>query len=221
MKSIVRVWDLPTRLFHWLLASAIVGLVITAQYGGSAMDWHFRLGYTVLSLLLFRLAWGLVGGHWSRFSSFLHSPASIIRYIKGTGASELSLGHNPLGALSVVAMLLFLMLQVASGLFSDDEISAYGPLGKFVSNSIVSSATYYHTHVGKFVLLALILIHLLAIGFYFFRKKTNLITPMVSGDKVTNVSGTPSRDDRVSRVLALTIFVLCGLGVALLVKFAS
>ena len=221
MTSTVRVWDLPTRLFHWLLASAMVGLVITAQYGGSAMDWHFRLGYTVLSLLLFRLVWGLVGGHWSRFSTFLHSPASIIRYLKGTGASELSLGHNPLGALSVMAMLLFLMLQVISGLFSDDEISAYGPLGKFVSNSMVSSATYYHTHVGKFVLLALVLIHILAIGFYFFRKKTNLITPMVSGDKETYVIATPSRDDRFSRTMAMTIFLLCASAVALLVKFAS
>ncbi|MBP7491261.1 MAG: cytochrome b/b6 domain-containing protein [Rhodoferax sp.] len=221
MASTVRVWDLPTRLFHWLLTLAIVGLVVTAQLGGFAMDWHFRLGYTVLSLLLFRLVWGFVGGHWSRFSSFLSSPAVLLRYIKGAGQSKQSLGHNPLGALSVVAMLMFLALQVASGLFSDDEISAYGPLGKFVSSNIVASATYYHTQIGKLVLLALIALHLLAIGFYFFRKKTNLVVPMVFGNKESDSEVKSSRDDRVSRAIAFMIFLLCSALVALIVKLAG
>jgi cytochrome b len=221
MASTVRVWDLPTRLFHWLLTLAIVGLVVTAQLGGFAMDWHFRLGYTVLSLLLFRLVWGFVGGHWSRFSSFLSSPVVLLRFIKGESQSKQSLGHNPLGALSVVALLLFLALQVASGLFSDDEISAYGPLGKFVSSDIVASATYYHTQIGKLVLLALIALHLLAIGFYFFRKKTNLVLPMVSGNKESDIEVKPSRDDRVSRASAFMIFLLCSALVTLLVKLAG
>lgn len=221
MASTVRVWDLPTRLFHWLLTLAIVGLVITAQLGGLAMDWHFRLGYTVLSLLLFRLIWGFVGGHWSRFSSFLFSPAVLVRYIKGASQSKPSLGHNPLGAISVIAMLLFLALQVTSGLFSDDEISAYGPLGKFVSNDIVANATYYHTQIGKFVLLALIALHLVAIGFYFFRKKTNLVLPMVFGNKESVVETKSSRDDRVSRSIALLIFLLCSALVAILIQLAG
>ena len=221
MANNVRVWDLPTRLFHWLLTLAIVGLVMTAQLGGFAMDWHFRLGYTVLSLLLFRLVWGFMGGHWSRFSSFLSSPTVLLRYIKGSDQSKQSLGHNPLGALSVIAILLFLALQVASGLFSDDEISAYGPLGKFVSSNIVASATYYHTQIGKLVLLALIGLHLLAIGFYFFREKKNLVLPMVTGDKKSDVEAKPSRDDRASRAMALMIFLLCSALVASLVKLAG
>ena len=221
MARTVRVWDLPTRLFHWLLTLAIMGLVITAQLGGFAMEWHFRFGYAVLSLLLFRLVWGFVGGHWSRFSSFVSSPTVLLHYIKGSNRFKESLGHNPLGALSVVAMLLFLALQVASGLFSDDEISAYGPLGKFVSSNIVASATYYHTQIGKLVLLALIALHLLAIGFYYFGKKTNLILPMVTGEKKSNIEAKFSRDDRVSRTAALMIFLLCSALVASLVKIAG
>ena len=209
MSSKVRVWDLPTRLFHWLLAAAVIGLLITANVGGAAMEWHFRLGYTVLSLLLFRLVWGMVGGRWSRFSSFLYSPATLWRYMTGRGRPEHSIGHNPMGALSVFGMLVFLLLQVVAGLFSDDEISAYGPLGKFVSNDTVVSATFYHTNVGKFVLLALIVTHLIAIAFYVFKKKDNLVRPMISGDKPTDVLVTPSRDDGASRLLALAIFVVC------------
>ena len=79
----VRIWDLPTRIFHWALAACIVALVITANVGGNAMVWHFRLGYTVLALLVFRLVWGLVGGRWSRFSAFLYSPARLLRYLRG------------------------------------------------------------------------------------------------------------------------------------------
>ena len=97
MKShLVRVWDLPTRLFHWALVVCIVGLVTTAQIGGNAMEWHFRFGYSVLTLLLFRLVWGFVGGHWSRFSSFLYSPASLLRYIRGQEDGVQPLGHSPL-----------------------------------------------------------------------------------------------------------------------------
>jgi cytochrome b len=221
MSSTVRVWDLPTRLFHWLLAAAVIGLVITANVGGAAMDWHFRLGYTVLSLLLFRLVWGMVGGHWARFSTFLYSPATVWRYLTGRSGPDQSIGHNPLGAISVFAMLTFLLLQVASGLFSDDEISAYGPLGKFVSNEVVARATFYHANVGKFVILALVVTHLIAIAYYVFKKKISLVRPMSSGDKACDVLVKPSRDDGPSRLLALVIFLVCASSVALLVKLAA
>ena len=81
----VRVWDLPTRLFHWVLALAVIGLVVTGKVGGNAMVWHFRLGYVVFALLLFRLVWGLVGGHWSRFVAFIYAPATLIAYLRGEG----------------------------------------------------------------------------------------------------------------------------------------
>jgi cytochrome b len=221
MSGTIRVWDLPTRLFHWLLASAVIGLVVTAQVGGTAMDWHFRLGYTVLSLLLFRIIWGMVGGHWSRFSSFAYSPGTLWRYINGRGRPEHNVGHNPLGALSVFGILFFLFLQVAAGLFSDDEISAYGPLGKFVSSETVSLATFFHTNVGKFVLLALIVLHVLAIAYYQLKKKTNLIRPMVLGDKPCEVLLPTSRDDARTRGMALAIFGVCASLVAALVKLTS
>ena len=83
MSHTVRIWDLPTRLFHWALAACIVGLVVSAKLGGNAMVWHFRLGHAVLALLLFRLVWGLVGGHWSRFAVFWVSPARLLRYVRG------------------------------------------------------------------------------------------------------------------------------------------
>ena len=79
----VRVWDLPTRVFHWLLATTVIASVTSAKIGGNAMVWHFRLGYLALGLLAFRLVWGLVGGRWSRFSSFLYSPAALLRYLRG------------------------------------------------------------------------------------------------------------------------------------------
>ena len=94
----IRVWDLPTRLFHWLLALCVVGLVVTGKVGGAAMDWHARLGYAVLALLLFRLAWGFIGGHWSRFATFLYAPRSVGAYLAGRGHPDHLVGHNPLGA---------------------------------------------------------------------------------------------------------------------------
>mgnify|MGYP003593178297 CR=1 FL=1 len=221
MSSKIRVWDLPTRIFHWLLAAAVIGSLISANVGGAAMEWHFRLGYAVLSLLLFRLVWGVVGGHWSRFSTFLYSPATLWRHISGRARPEHAVGHSPTGALSVFGMLVFLLLQVAAGLFSDDDISAYGPLGKFVSNGVVESATFYHTNVGKFVVLALIVAHLMAIAYYVFKKKNNLIRPMLSGDKATDILVPPSRDDANSRWLALAIFVICASLVAAMVNLAS
>ena len=166
MSNTVRVWDLPTRVFHWALVAALAGLVTTAQIGGEAMPWHFRFGYTVLSLLLFRLVWGLVGGHWSRFASFIYAPRTILAYVKGRGNPEHAVGHNPLGSLSVFAMLGMLLLQVGSGLFSDDEIAAAGPLVTLVPGAWVSLATHYHADIGKLILLGLLVLHVGTILFY-------------------------------------------------------
>ena len=209
MAHVVRVWDLPTRLFHWSLALAVVGLVITGELGGGAMVWHFRLGYAVLTLLLFRLIWGVVGGKWSRFSSFIYSPAQIRAYLNGQGHPEHSVGHNPLGAFSVFGLLLILLAQVAAGLVSDDEIASAGPLTKFVPSRLVSSLTWYHADVGKFILIALVVLHVAAIVFYRVKKNENLVTPMVRGDKEVAVAVTPSRDDLTSRLVALALLAAC------------
>ena len=210
MMNKVRVWDLPTRVFHWALALCAVGLAVTGLVGGNAMVWHFRLGYTVLCLLLFRIIWGLIGGRWSRFASFFYSPGSVVRYLRGQGHPDHSVGHNPLGAGSVFALLLFFALQVASGLMSDDEIAFSGPLAKFVSNSTVSLATKYHYVVGKWILLALVLLHIGAILYYLFKKKENLTKAMVVGDKELAVPTEGSRDTLATRLLAAVVLAICG-----------
>jgi cytochrome b len=220
MSNKVRVWDLPTRIFHWTLVLGVISLVTTAKIGGVAMDWHFRLGYFVLALLLFRLAWGVIGGYWSRFSTFLYSPATVFRYLRGPGAPELDIGHNPLGAGSVFAMLLFLLLQIATGLISDDEISANGPFTSLVSSTWVSKATFYHSEIGQYVIFTLVGLHVCAILFYLWRKRLNLVRPMLFGDKELAQPATGSRDDRLSRALAAAVFVVCTSLVLLMLKFA-
>jgi len=209
MKAVVRVWDAPTRVFHWALAVCVVCLVVTAQIGGSAMTWHFRFGYAVLSLLCFRLVWGFVGGHWSRFGSFLYRPSQVLRYVQGRGEATDSVGHNPMGAFSVFALLGFLSLQVGSGLFSDDEIASAGPLVKFVSANWVGNATFYHKEVGKLILLALVALHLAAIAAYLLKKGENLVRPMITGDKTMDFAASSSSDKTADRVKAVVIILSC------------
>ncbi|MGC1172267.1 cytochrome b/b6 domain-containing protein [Polaromonas sp.] len=208
----VRVWDLPTRIFHWALVVGVIGLAITGTIGGNAMVWHFRFGYSVLTLLLFRVVWGVVGGRWSRFGAFIYSPQSVINYLKGRGKPEHGVGHSPIGAGSVFAMLGFLLAQAGTGLFSDDEIAFSGPLTRFVSNSAVSLATNYHKNIGKWILLGLVVLHILAIVFYLWRKH-NLVRAMLHGDKELVTAVPASRDDTASRLSALAVLGACAAAV--------
>jgi cytochrome b len=196
----------------------IVGLVTTAQIGGNAMEWHFRFGYSVLTLLLFRLLWGFVGGHWSRFSTFLYSPASLLRYLRGHEVDGQPLGHSPLGALSVFAILGLLLLQVGTGLFSDDEIAAVGPLSKLASGAVVSQLTHYHKDIGKVIVLILVLLHIGAIALYRIKRKKDLIRPMLIGDVSSPTPQLASRDDAGSRALAAVILLGSAGAVAALLK---
>ena len=207
----IRVWDLPTRLFHWGLVACITGSAISGLVGGSAMDWHFRFGYVVIALLAFRFIWGLVGGRWSRFGAFIYTPRNVLHYIQGSGKPEHSVGHSPLGALSVFALLGFLAAQVSTGLLSDDEVAYSGPLTHLVSNATVELATFYHAAVGKWALLGLVLLHIGAVIVYQWRQH-KLINAMMHGDKTLPLAVPSSRDDLVSRTTALVIFALCGAG---------
>ena len=217
----VRVWDLPTRLFHCALVACVIGLVITANVGGNWMNWHLRLGYTVLSLLLFRLVWGFVGGHWSRFSSFIYGPGTVLAYLRGDARPEHQVGHNPLGMLSVLALLFILLAQVGTGLIADDEIAFTGPLVRFVSGETVSDATGYHKDIGKFIVIALVVIHLLAIAFYKLVKKDNLVRPMLNGDKEVGFPARSARDTTGSRIAALVVYGLCAAAVYGLVSLGN
>ncbi|MCU0957792.1 MAG: cytochrome b/b6 domain-containing protein [Hydrogenophaga sp.] len=205
----VRIWDLPTRLFHWALAICVLGLIITGNVGGSWMNWHLRFGYAVLTLLLFRVVWGFAGGHWSRFGAFLYGPGAVLRYLRGQSRPHERAGHNPLGALSVFGLLTVLAVQVGTGLVSDDEIAFFGPLVGLVSSSTVSAATGYHKEVGKLLVLALVVLHLAAIAFYRLVKGERLVGPMLHGDKRLPHSLPESRDDLRSRVSALIVLLIC------------
>lgn len=203
-----RIWDLPTRLFHWLLAACVIALVVTAKVGGNAMEWHLRLGHAVLALLVFRIIWGLVGGYWSRFSTFIPSPGRLLRYLRQPAAAG-SVGHNPLGALSVLALLLVLVAQVGTGLVSDDEISFAGPLTRFVSGDTIAWATGWHKDWGQWLLLGLLALHLCAIAFYTVVRRKPLVPAMLHGNQPTPAGTIASRDGLGPRLLALVLAALC------------
>jgi cytochrome b len=219
----IRIWDLPTRLLHWALAGCFIGLVVTGSVGGNAMVWHFRLGYAVFALLLFRLVWGFIGGHWSRFATFAYSPMTVVAFLRGQRRPEHTAGHNPLGALSVFAMLAFLAAQVASGLLSDDEIAFAGPLTRFVSSDTVGLATFYHTDIGRLILFALVALHVVTVLLYWWKKQENLIKPMVLGDKELGdgISLEPSRDDPGSRFAGAIVFAACAGAVTWVVRLGG
>jgi cytochrome b len=187
------------------------------------MAWHLRFGYAVFALLAFRLVWGFVGGRWSRFASFLYSPTTLLRYLRRQGRSDehLEVGHTPLGSASVFAMLLFLSAQVASGLFADDEIATTGPLNKFVSSATGLLLTGYHKNIGKWVLIGLVLLHVAAILTYRLRLRTDLIGPMISGDKLLPSGVHASDDDDATRALAVVLLTVCAAVVAFLVTLVG
>jgi cytochrome b len=217
-----RVWDLPTRLFHWALAVCVIGSIASAKIGGNAMVWHFRFGYAIFALLAFRLIWGFVGGRWSRFASFVRGPGTVLRYLRGQQlpGEHLDAGHNPLGALSVLALLAFLAIQVATGLVADDEIANSGPLVRFVSGATSQLATGWHTDVGQWILIALVVLHLAAIGVYAWRGQ-RLVGPMLTGDKALPAAVPASADSTRQRLLALLIAAACGAGVAAVVGLGA
>jgi len=217
-----RIWDLPTRIFHVLLALSITGLIVTGEIGGRAMSLHFMLGYAVLTLVLFRLVWGLVGGHWSRFTHFVPSPSKLLSYIHAlrTQQTSVSTGHNPLGALSVLALLLVSLIQVLSGLMSDDEISNSGPWTALAPSTWVSWATEYHSEIGKVILIVLVVLHIAAVLYYKRVKHEDLISPMLTGDKLLSPDTPSSRDTLTSRLFALSVLAGCAYAVYRLVNLA-
>lgn len=176
----IRIWDLPTRLFHWLLVVCIIGSFVTVNLGGLWMDYHFLFGYAILALLIFRLIWGCVGPAHARFSGFVRGSGQIVGYMRGSSAH--AAGHSPVGALSVLAMLLALCVQVATGLFANDGILSEGPLASFVSSAWSDTLTGIH-QANRIVIVALVVLHLLAIAWYSLVRKRPLVRAMITGDK--------------------------------------
>lgn len=175
----IHLWDLPLRIFHWSLVIAVTTAIVTAKIGGDWMELHGKAGLTIIGLLAFRVTWGVVGSTHARFLNFLPTPGRIINYLKGQWQG---VGHNPLGALSVFALLGLLAAQAISGLFSNDDISFEGPLFSLVDKDLSDRLTSWHHQLSN-VLLILIGLHVAAVLFYVLIKKNNLIKPMITGWK--------------------------------------
>lgn len=197
----VLVWDWPTRLFHWLLAVSVVVAIVSGEVGGSLIDWHGRIGLFVVGLLAFRLAWGLVGSTYARFGHFFPTPAKVRAYLKGDWRGH---GHNPLGAFSVFGLLGVLVIQVATGLFANDDIAFSGPLASLVELGVSNRLTGLHHLTGKLLLL-LIGLHIGAIAFYFRIKKDNLVKPMLTGWKEADHGESATGGGLFALLLALAV----------------
>jgi len=219
----VRVWDLPTRIFHWVLAVTIVGSIVSANVGGNAMVWHMRLGYVVATLLVFRFLWGFVGGYWSRFARFFPTPSRLVRYLRGAPHIDdhFEVGHSPIGALSVFAMLTLLGVQVATGLVADDEIATTGPLVQYVNSKTSLLATGWHKSWGQGLIISLIVLHVGAIAFYRYRLGHHLVPSMLAGDKHLPVQVPESADSPATRIFAAVLIAACAAAVAWVISLGG
>jgi cytochrome b len=202
----VRVWDLPTRLFHWALVVLIALQFAPAEFGFLSMQWHYRFGWATLALIVFRVLWGFAGSQTSRFADFVRGPRAVADYAKSLFSENppTRLGHNPLGGWSVVVMLLCVLVQAVSGLFSSDGIDADGPFVDVVSGATVKLATRLH-HWGETALLILITLHVAAVLLHRLLKNDNLLTPMITGRKPAAV---PAPMRFVSSWRALALFLI-------------
>ncbi|WP_343868410.1 cytochrome b/b6 domain-containing protein [Caenispirillum bisanense] len=242
----VRVWDLPTRLFHWVLVLLIAGLWWTGTSGtlplgplagASILGWtvptgqmaqHMLMGYAVLTLVIWRLLYGLVGSSTSRFAGFVRGPAAVIAYLRGAlgggekAAAPAVLGHNPAGGWMILVLLAVLAAQATTGLFSNDDIFTDGPLVRLVSKETSDSLTGWHKNILFPSLLALIALHVAAALFYLAVKRDNLIRAMVTGRKTlpaaagTTAVGTDGRQVR----FASPLVAVAALAVAVTVVWA-
>jgi cytochrome b len=179
----VMVWDLPTRLFHWL--SVVFVAAAYATWRLNWMDWHAWVGDALLALVLFRLAWGVFGGETARFRHFVKSPRSAFRHLTHIFCREPDhrAGHNPAGGWMVVLLLALLLAQALSGLYLDNDVANEGPLTELVSAPIADLITALHDRLLWDALLAAVALHILAILAYRAAKGQNLLAPMITGRK--------------------------------------
>jgi cytochrome b len=178
----VKVWDIYTRLFHWALGIAILVSFIAEDQG--EMEIHIASGIVILGLLAFRLLWGVFGARTAQFHSFVKGPRTILAYVRNSKASQFRpmIGHSPIGALSVIALLALVTVQAVTGLFASDDIITEGPLVKFVTSDFSALATEIH-EVNSNLLLVMIGLHIAAVVYYLIARREDLILPMITGTK--------------------------------------
>ena len=204
------VWDLPLRVTHWALALAVAGSFATHYAGIEWFAWHRRCGYAVLVLTVFRVLWGIVGTRHARFANFVRSPIAVLQYVRGRAARPV--GHNPLGALSVLALLALLLLQAGSGLLANDEIMSMGPFYGWIAPELSNRITSLHRNSSD-VLLVLVALHVAAIAWYALVRGERLVLPMVTGrkpaaDLPAGEAITHSRTPLAVAIVAALVFAL-------------
>ncbi len=203
-KQRIRLWDLPTRLFHWLLVLAVIAAVVSGQLGGNLIEVHGKIGLAIVGLIAFRLVWGFAGSTYARFAQFFPTPAKIKVYLKGEWRG---LGHNPLGGLSVFALIFLLTVQVTSGLFSNDDIAFVGPLFELIDKSLSDRLSGIH-HLLSNVLIALVILHVGAVIFHGRVKKDDLVKPMLTGWK-EGVTGEPAKGGGIIALVVALVIAGC------------
>lgn len=210
------VWDGAIRLFHWVLAALFCLSAYSAFQDkfGIYADMHFYAGYTILILVVWRILWGFVGSDTARFSSFVRSPAAAFRHLRQMvgGLPYRAVGHNPLGGLSVILMLILLLVQAIMGLFATDGMIFSGPLSGEVTSSLSSSLTSWHALLGR-ILIGVVVFHVVVVLLYWLFKRANLIWPMISGRVVADESKPVPKTK--PNWQALILFVGVGAGVCL------
>jgi cytochrome b len=204
----VKVWDVPTRLFHWALVGVFVFQYVTVELLDDAMQLHFYGGYVALGIILFRIIWGFVGTYHARFSNFVYSPSAAFTYAKESaqGRAQTYLGHNPLGAYSVLAILALMLTQAVSGLFMTDDIFLDGPYYNVFSDSVDDAMNFLH-HNAITLMYGLLVLHLLAIGWYRVKKKQKLIPAMLHGNKISATNKNQQVLTPWLRFLVVIVFV--------------
>ncbi|HVZ08581.1 cytochrome b/b6 domain-containing protein [Rhodopila sp.] len=211
----ITVWDLPTRLFHWILV-VLIGLAWWTERSNH-MDWHMLVGYAVLALLIFRVIWGFVGSDTARFSGFVRSPLAALRHLSRLARREpdTEVGHNAAGGWMVLLMLALIGVQAGTGLFANDDIMTEGPLMHLVGKDRSDWLT--HIHGLNFTLIqAVVVLHVLAILVYLVLKRQNLLRPMITGTKAMPAGMAPPR--LRSPLLALATLVVAAGIVAWIVR---
>lgn len=210
----IQVWDGPVRIFHWALVAAIAVAWLSAEQGSDGFTPHRWAGYTILTLLVFRLLWGLVGSETARFSDFVRGPRAVLDYLRDwrRGGSASTPGHNPLGALAILAMLALIAVQAVTGLFADDDVLLSGPFAGLVDGDTRSLLTTWHNVVFDGLLL-LIALHIVVMGIYRVVRGENLVKPMITGYRVDETGAKQPWIAPLSRallVLAISVAVVAG-----------
>jgi cytochrome b len=199
----IKVWDLPVRIFHWSLVVLFIAAYVTNSLGSDYFVYHLWSGYALIILVSFRIVWGLVGTYHARFNHFVKNPVATAKYALSVFKKKDKhyLGHNPLGAVMVVVLLIAILVQAITGLFTNDEIFNVGPLYAYINDELSLQLTSLHRQLFYWILGAIAL-HIIAVIAHVIFKRDNIIRAMFSGNKnlptQEDSQTTQSKDDQVS-----------------------